>query len=62
MVTVRCLSSTQAANAAVRVTPVIMGFGQGAGIAAAICAAGAVDVRCLNTDFLRQQLLKQGVF
>lgn len=62
VVTGRCLSSTQAANAAVRVTPVIMGFSQGAGTAAALCAAGAVDVRCLNTDLLRQQLLKQGVF
>ena len=58
----RCLSSDQAANAAVRVSPVLMGFSQGAGTAAGMCAKNDVDVRKLDTELLREQLRGDGVF
>lgn len=62
IVTGRCVSSTQEANAAIRVTPIIMGFSQGAGVAAALCARRKQDVRTLDTGYLRKYLKKQGVF
>jgi hypothetical protein len=62
IVTGRCLSATQNALAAVRVTPIVMGFSQGVGVAAAQAAQSGIDVRAVDTDRLRAALMRDGVF
>ena len=60
----RCLSATQDALAAVRVTPVVMGFSQASGTAAALAvrADAVTDLRTLDTTVLRTRLTADGVF
>lgn len=58
----RCISATQDALAAVRVSPVLMAYSQGAGAAAAQAARTGEDLRTLGTDVLRAELLRQGAF
>lgn len=58
----RCISTTHAALAAVRVTPIAMAIGQAGGTAAAICANNDIDVRKIDTDLLRKKLKKEKVF
>jgi len=62
IVTGRCLSATQNALAAVRVTPIVMGLSQGVGVAAAQAAQSGIDVRVLDTDRLRAVLRQDDVF
>ncbi|PZU29109.1 MAG: hypothetical protein DI576_14680 [Actinomyces sp.] len=60
----RCLSATQDALTAVRVTPVVMGFSQasGTGAALAVRADAVTDLRTLDTTALRTRLTADGVF
>ena len=60
----RCLSATQDALAAVRVTPVVMGFSQASGTAAALAARTdtVTDLRTLDAAALRTRLTADGVF
>ena len=60
----RCLSATQDALAAVRVTPVVMGFSQASGTAAALAARtdAVTDLRTLDATALRTRLTADGVF
>jgi ribulose 1,5-bisphosphate synthetase/thiazole synthase len=56
----RCIDSTHEAHAAVRVTNQVMTIGQGAGVAAALCAQKGLTTRELDTDLLRTTLRSQG--
>jgi len=58
----RCISSTHEATAAIRATPVLMGYSQGAGTAAAIAAKGNGRVADVDVKQLRDTLLNDGVF
>lgn len=58
----RCISATHEACAAVRVTPIVMAVSQGAGTAAAMCAAAGVSVRDVDISGLRRQLVQDGAF
>jgi len=62
IVTGRCLSATHEACAAVRVTPIVMAISQGAGTAAALSAATGSNVRDIDIQKLRQQLIEDNVF
>lgn len=58
----RCISATHSACAAIRVTPIVMAIGQAAGTAAAFAADEGICVQDVDTDRLRQQLVKDGAF
>jgi hypothetical protein len=58
----RCLSATQEACAAVRVTPIVMGIGQAAGTAASLAAEQGCAVQKLDTELLREKLRQGGAF
>lgn len=59
----RGLSADAKAFAAVRVMPSAMATGHGAGVAAALAAAGnSGELRAINTDRLRQSLIAQGAY
>lgn len=58
----RCISTTQEALAALRVSPILMAFSQGAGTAAAQAVKNHEDVRTLDTNILRAALTRQGAF
>lgn len=57
----RCISAESDAAGAIRVMPPCMALGQAAGTAAALCASGSLDTSDLDTDKLRDALLKDGV-
>ena len=58
----RCISVTHEACAAIRVTPIVMAIGQAAGSAAALSAYHGQNANELDTELLRDNLKKQGVF
>ncbi|MDL2228727.1 FAD-dependent oxidoreductase [Treponema sp. OttesenSCG-928-L16] len=58
----RCLSATHEACAAVRVTPIIMAFSEGAGTAAAQAVRDGTAANDLDIPKLRDTLKKNGVF
>lgn len=62
IVTGRCLSATHEACAAVRLTPILMAYSQGAGTAAAQAAADKTPVSALEVQKLRRTLKHDGVF
>ncbi|HSI82300.1 MAG TPA: FAD-dependent oxidoreductase, partial [Candidatus Methylacidiphilales bacterium] len=63
LVASRCLDCTHEAHAAVRITPQMVAIGQGAGTAAAMCAAQCLaSTRDLDTAVLRANLAAQGAF
>lgn len=57
----RCISADSDAAGAVRVMPPCMGMGQAAGTAAAMAACSNADVRTLDVQALRSQLIKDDV-
>lgn len=58
----RCISATHEACAAVRVTPVLMGISEAAGIAAAMAARAGGAVADVNVDALREAIRRNGGF
>lgn len=58
----RCVSATQEALAAIRLSPVLMAFSQGAGTAAAQAACSGEDLRRIDVGALRAELLHRGAF
>lgn len=58
----RCISATHEACSAIRLTPIVMSLGQGAGTAAAQAVADGCAVNKLDTVKLRQTLKADGVF
>jgi len=56
----RCISTTHEAHSAVRIMPIVMGIGQAAGIAAALCVKKNVTPRRLNFQDLREALRESG--
>ena len=57
----RCLSADSEAAGAVRVMPPCMGMGQAAGTAAALACKEGADLRQLDTEKLRAELIKNNV-
>jgi hypothetical protein len=60
LVASRCVSSTHEAHSSLRIMPVVMGIGQAAGLAAAMCVAGDLTPRRLSAAKLREKLVEQG--
>ena len=58
----RCISATHEAAAAIRVTPVLMGYSQGAGTAAALAAKTDGNLLRVDIPALRETLKRDGVF
>lgn len=58
----RCISATFEAQAAIRVSPNAGAIGHGGGVAAGICALKNIDVNTIDTDMLREELIKQGAY
>ena len=58
----RCISATHEACAAVRVTPVLMGISQAAGIAAAMAAQADGIAANVDTEALRAAIRQAGGF
>ncbi len=58
----RCISVTHEACAAIRVTPIVMAIGQAAGTAAAQSVRTAQKVNELDTEMLRDNLIRNNVF
>ena len=56
----RNFSADEVASASVRVPASVMGLGQAAGTAAAMCAEGNTDVNGIDTDELRRRLVNMG--
>lgn len=56
----RNFSADEVASASVRVQASVMGLGQAAGTAAAMCVEGNTDVNGIDTDELRRRLVKMG--
>ena len=56
----RCVSATFAAQAAIRIQQNCRTMGEAAGVAAAMCAAGGISPRRVDTNELRRVLLAQG--
>jgi hypothetical protein len=56
----RSISTTHEAQGSVRVSPTCMAFGHAAGAAAALSIHEEVYPRAVNTDTLRDLLIKQG--
>jgi hypothetical protein len=56
----RCVSSTFAAQAAIRIQQNCRALGEAAGVAAAMCAGGDTLPRNLDTNELRRRLNDQG--
>lgn len=56
----RNFSADGVASASIRVQASVMGLGQAAGTAAALCAKESISVAQLNTDLLREKLLALG--
>jgi limonene-1,2-epoxide hydrolase len=58
----RCISATHEAAAAIRITPILMGYSQGAGTAAAIAAKTDGNTLTVDVSALRETLEQDGVF
>ena len=58
----RCISTTFAAQAAIRVSPIAGAIGQAGGVAAALCASAGVTVDRVPVALLREALIEQGAF
>ncbi|MGI6172973.1 MAG: FAD-dependent oxidoreductase [Christensenellales bacterium] len=58
----RCISATHAAQASIRIMPIVTTLGEAAGVAAAIAKKSGVKVKQVDVKALRQQLLSQGAF
>lgn len=56
----RSISTTHEAHSAIRVIPIVMGIGQAAGIAAALCVKNGCSPRTLPVPLLQQELVAQG--
>ncbi len=56
----RCISATHEAHAAIRIIPIIMGVGQAAGTAAALCIRHETSPREIDPSLLRETLRSQG--
>jgi len=56
----RCISATHEAHSAIRIMPIVMGIGQAAGTAAALCVKLGVDPEELNVELLKKTLREQG--
>lgn len=56
----RNFSADEVASASLRVQASVMGLGQAAGTAAAMCVEGNTDVNGIDTDELRRRLVKMG--
>ena len=56
----RNFSADEVASASVRVQASVMGLGQAAGTAAAMCVEGNTDVNGIDTDELRRRLVNMG--
>lgn len=59
LVASRCISATHEAHGSLRVMPIIIGIGQAAGTAAAMCTASGVTPRRLSVRKLRKTLKEQ---
>ena len=57
----RCISGTHRAHASYRVMAICMATGEAAGVAAALSIKNEVTPRALNPQFIRNELLKNGV-
>ena len=58
----RCISASHEALAAIRATPILMGYSQASGLAAAIAAKNGCSVQNVDVQTLRKQLQNDGVF
>jgi hypothetical protein len=58
----RCISTDHAAQAATRLSPIVMAIGHAAGVGAALALNNRNDARTINSDQIRDQLLQQGAF
>lgn len=58
----RCISATHAAQASVRIMPIVTTLGEAAGVAAALACKADVDVKHVDVQALRAQLKKEGAF
>ncbi|MCD6465188.1 FAD-dependent oxidoreductase, partial [Candidatus Bathyarchaeota archaeon] len=56
----RCISATHEAQAAIRIIPIVVAIGQGAGTAAALAAKLEVSPRDLDVSLLQKTLWEQG--
>ncbi|RLF20855.1 MAG: FAD-dependent oxidoreductase [Thermoprotei archaeon] len=56
----RCISATHEAHSAIRIMPIVMGIGQAAGTAAALCIKHDIKPRELDARILRKTLRRQG--
>ncbi len=56
----RCISATHEAHSAIRIMPIVMGIGQAAGTAAALCIKKNLIPEQLDPDLLRETLRNQG--
>jgi ribulose 1,5-bisphosphate synthetase/thiazole synthase len=56
----RSISTTHEAHSAIRVIPIVMGIGQAAGIAAALCVKQGCTPRTLPVALLQKELVAQG--
>ena len=58
----RCISASHEALAAIRATPILMGYSQASGLAAAMAAKNGCGVQAVDVQALRKQLRVDGVF
>jgi len=58
----RCISASHEALAAIRATPILMGYSQASGLSAAMAAKGGYGVQVIDAQALRRQLKDDGVF
>lgn len=58
----RCISATHAAQASIRIMPIVTTLGEAAGVAAAIAAKAGVGVKHADVQAIRAQLEKEGAF
>jgi len=58
----RCISTDRQVNGSTRIMACCLNTGEAAGLAAALSAAGSGNVHEINTDELRQALLKHGAY
>ena len=56
----RCLSADHMAHSAVRILPICACLGEAAGAAIAVCKSSGTNTHTINTDALRDLLVKKG--